>query len=69
MPRSETPTEKAEKLKQVGNDAYRKGQFAAAIESYSKAVKVAPEEPVYLSNLSAAQVSITVNKNELAKVH
>lgn len=48
----------AEILKSEGNNAYRKSQLASAIAAYSQAAKLAPEQPVYLSNLSAAQVSI-----------
>ena len=47
----------AEELKALGNDAYKQENFVKAIECYKRASKLRPDQPVYLSNLSAAQVS------------
>lgn len=48
------PNKEAEALKAQGNSAMAKKDYAGAIEAYSKALKITPENPVYLSNRAAA---------------
>jgi hypothetical protein len=46
----------AETQKSVGNDAYRRGDYTAAIAAFARATELSPAHAVYWSNLSAAQV-------------
>ncbi|KAI9829129.1 MAG: hypothetical protein M1832_000152 [Thelocarpon impressellum] len=52
------PTEaqkaEAETLKGQGNGAMAKKQYSAAVEAYTKALALAPNNPIYLSNRAAA---------------
>ena len=52
------PTEEqkaqAEAYKVQGNQAMGKKEYSAAIEAYSKALEIVPENPIYLSNRAAA---------------
>ncbi|KAJ5370329.1 Small glutamine-rich tetratricopeptide repeat-containing protein 2 [Penicillium cataractarum] len=48
------PTPESDKLKSEGNALMAKKDYAAAIESYSKALEIAPANPIYLSNRAAA---------------
>jgi stress-induced-phosphoprotein 1 len=43
----------AEALKAQGNDFFKKGQYAAAIERYQQACEVDPNVPAYWSNMAA----------------
>ncbi|KAF9055371.1 hypothetical protein BDZ89DRAFT_1055971 [Hymenopellis radicata] len=45
----------AEKLKALGTQKYKQGNFKEAISLYKQASELEPTVPVYLSNLSAAQ--------------
>jgi Flp pilus assembly protein TadD len=46
----------AEVLKSKGTERYKAGDFKAAADLFAKAAEIDPKVPVYLSNLSAAQV-------------
>ncbi|EJD44615.1 hypothetical protein AURDEDRAFT_137443 [Auricularia subglabra TFB-10046 SS5] len=48
----------AEKLKESGNAAFTAGRYEEAAKLYAQASTKAPGEPVYLSNLSAAQFEL-----------
>ena len=52
-----TPVSNAEAFKAAGNRFFRMQAFDQAIEEYSKAVRADPQNPVYLSNRSAALMS------------
>ena len=43
----------AQKLKQVGNDAYKKKDFAMALKNYGKAIELEPNEITYYNNTAA----------------
>eukprot|EP00494_Astrolonche_serrata_P006502 UN06526 len=47
-------TEKADSLKEEGTAAYKKKDFAKALELYTKASEVFPEAPVYVLNCASA---------------
>ncbi|KAI9848909.1 MAG: hypothetical protein M1838_000350 [Thelocarpon superellum] len=51
---SETQQAEAEGLKSQGNGAMARKDYAAAIEAYTKALALVPQNPVYLSNRAAA---------------
>ncbi|KAF3384624.1 Small glutamine-rich tetratricopeptide repeat-containing protein 2 [Penicillium rolfsii] len=53
-PKAGAPTAESDKLKSEGNALMAKKDYAAAIESYSKALEIAPANPIYLSNRAAA---------------
>ena len=59
------PTEESEKLKGQGNVAMQKKDYATAIDLYTKALEVAPLNPIYLSNRAAAYSA--QNEHQLAK--
>uniref|UniRef100_A0A146L0Q2 Stress-induced-phosphoprotein 1 n=2 Tax=Lygus hesperus TaxID=30085 RepID=A0A146L0Q2_LYGHE len=42
----------ADKYREMGNDEFRKGEFAKAIEYYTYATEMDPKNPVYLTNRS-----------------
>ncbi|KAI0843718.1 hypothetical protein F5Y06DRAFT_9719 [Hypoxylon sp. FL0890] len=44
----------ATKIRERGNDLYRKGKLGEAVKAYEKAASLAPSDPSPLSNLSAA---------------
>ncbi|GAB1518568.1 hypothetical protein RhiTH_001630 [Rhizoctonia solani] len=48
----------AEIIKERGNDQFRKGQYESAIESYSKAISMNPNEPSYLTNRAASYMAL-----------
>ena len=50
--------EQAERYKSQGNQALQAGQFAEAIELYSKAIGLEPSNSVYFSNRAAAYASL-----------
>lgn len=52
--KKEVDLAKADEFKAAGNAAMSKNDFTAAIEQYSKALSIAPNTPVYLSNRAAA---------------
>lgn len=47
-----------EELKRMGNDNYRKGQFAEALSLYDKAIAISPENAAYHFNRSAALMGL-----------
>ncbi|KAJ1990206.1 Hsp90 cochaperone [Dimargaris cristalligena] len=47
----------ADELKQIGNQQFSSGQFAEAIDTFTKAIELAPENHVLYSNRSAAYAS------------
>lgn len=53
-PKAGAPTPESDRLKSEGNALMAKKDYAAAIESYSKALEIAPANPIYLSNRAAA---------------
>lgn len=59
------PTEESEKLKGQGNAAMQRKDYPAAIELYTKALEIAPLNPIYLSNRAAAYSA--GSDHELAK--
>ena len=44
--------------KNKGNDAYKKKEFESAIEFYSKAIELNPEESIYLTNKAAVLIEM-----------
>lgn len=54
QPKAGAPTSESDKLKSEGNALMAKKDYAAAVESYSKALEIAPANPIYLSNRAAA---------------
>lgn len=59
------PTEESEKLKGHGNAAMQKKDYTTAIDFYTKALELAPLNPIYLSNRAAAYSA--VSQHEFAK--
>lgn len=59
------PTEESEKLKGQGNAAMQKKDYQTAIDMYTKALEIAPLNPIYLSNRAAAYSAI--QQHEFAK--
>ncbi|CAG7938070.1 unnamed protein product [Penicillium nalgiovense] len=53
-PKAGVPTPESDKLKSEGNALMAKKDYAAAIEQYTKALEIAPANPIYLSNRAAA---------------
>ncbi|KAJ1919722.1 Hsp90 cochaperone [Tieghemiomyces parasiticus] len=47
----------ADELKQIGNQQFSAGQYDAAVETFGKAIELAPENHVLYSNRSAAYAS------------
>ena len=43
----------AQKLKQIGNEAYKKKDFAIALKNYGKAIELEPNEIAYYNNTAA----------------
>lgn len=48
------PTPESDKLKSEGNSLMAKKDYAGAIQQYTKALEIAPANPIYLSNRAAA---------------
>ncbi|EJD44613.1 hypothetical protein AURDEDRAFT_185020 [Auricularia subglabra TFB-10046 SS5] len=48
----------ADKLKESGNASFTSGRYEDAAKFYAEAAALAPNDPVYLSNLSAAQFEL-----------
>ncbi|WPG99742.1 small glutamine-rich tetratricopeptide repeat-containing protein-like protein [Acrodontium crateriforme] len=59
------PTDESEKLKGQGNAAMQKKDYPTAIDFYTKALEIAPLNPIYLSNRAAAYSAS--NQHEFAK--
>ncbi|KAJ5226939.1 Hsc70 cochaperone (SGT) [Penicillium citrinum] len=53
-PKAGSPTDESDKLKSEGNALMSKKDYPAAIEKYTKALEIAPANPIYLSNRAAA---------------
>ncbi|KAJ5118160.1 uncharacterized protein N7515_010383 [Penicillium bovifimosum] len=53
-PKAGTPTPESDKLKSEANALMAKKDYAAAIQQYTKALEIAPANPIYLSNRAAA---------------
>ena len=61
--------EQADKYKSQGNAALQAGQYADAIELYSKAIGLEPSNAVYFSNRAAAYASLKRWQNALDDSH
>jgi small glutamine-rich tetratricopeptide repeat-containing protein alpha len=53
-PKAGAPTPESDQLKSEGNALMAKKDYAAAIQQYTKALEIAPANPIYLSNRAAA---------------
>ncbi|KAE8135487.1 hypothetical protein BDV38DRAFT_139891 [Aspergillus pseudotamarii] len=53
-PQAGAPTAESDKLKSDGNAAMARKDYTSAIELYTKALAIAPSNPIYLSNRAAA---------------
>ncbi|KAL4930152.1 putative Hsc70 cochaperone (SGT) [Aspergillus undulatus] len=53
-PKAGTPTPESDKLKSEGNAAMARKEYSIAIDLYTKALAIAPANPIYLSNRAAA---------------
>jgi stress-induced-phosphoprotein 1 len=53
-----TPTNESERLKNLGNDEYKKRNFEKAIEYYDQAFKADPTEYIILNNKAAAYLEM-----------
>ncbi|CAI7610227.1 unnamed protein product [Penicillium glandicola] len=53
-PKAGVPTPESDQLKSAGNALMAKKDYAGAIEQYTKALEIAPANPIYLSNRAAA---------------
>ncbi|KAJ5336131.1 N-terminal acetyltransferase A [Penicillium brevicompactum] len=53
-PKAGVPTPESDKLKSEGNALMSKKDYAGAIQQYTKALEIAPANPIYLSNRAAA---------------
>ena len=51
--KEETKENQAEKLKELGNAAYKKKDWAAALDFYEKALEINPQEVTYINNKAA----------------
>lgn len=49
---------RAEEAKQRGNDAFRRSQFAEAIGSYTEAIMLSKDNPIYYLNRSMAYMKL-----------
>ena len=56
----------AEQLKNFGNDAVKAKNFTGAIECYTKAISLKPEEHTYYSNRATAYQSMEMYTEALA---
>lgn len=53
-PKAGAPTAESDKLKSEGNAAMARKEYSNAIDLYTKALEIAPANPIYLSNRAAA---------------
>ncbi|BAE64240.1 unnamed protein product [Aspergillus oryzae RIB40] len=53
-PQAGAPTAESDKLKSEGNAAMARKDYNSAIDLYTKALSIAPSNPIYLSNRAAA---------------
>ena len=54
----ETITLQAEKHKNKGNDAFKSGNYQAAVECYGAAIDLNPNEPAYYTNRCIAYLKL-----------
>ena len=52
--------EGAQKLKQLGNNAYKKKDFATALKNYGKAIELEPNEITYYNNTAAVYFKMKI---------
>ena len=52
--------EEAQKQKQLGNDAYKKRDFPAAVSHFTKAIELDPSEITFYTNLAAVHFETKV---------
>ena len=52
--------EGAQKLKQLGNDAYEKKDFPTALKNYGKAIELEPNEITYYNNTAAVYFKMKI---------
>lgn len=62
-PTQGTPNSESDSLKSQGNAAMSKRDYPAAISFYSRALEIAPANPIYLSNRAAAYSASGEHKN------
>lgn len=55
----------AEQYKNLGNDHFKKGEFELAVENYSKAIELDPQNHVLYSNKAAALINLSKNEEAL----
>lgn len=48
----------AEKLKNQGNEFFKKNKFSEAINAYTKAIQIDPREPTYYTNRASAYIGL-----------
>ncbi|EJD33033.1 protein prenylyltransferase, partial [Auricularia subglabra TFB-10046 SS5] len=60
------PATKAERLKEQGNQLFKQKKYQEAINLYSQAIDLNPNEPNYLTNRAAAQMALKRFKPSLA---
>ncbi|KAJ5777467.1 Small glutamine-rich tetratricopeptide repeat-containing protein 2 [Penicillium odoratum] len=53
-PKAGAPTPESDKLKSEGNALMSRKDYSGAVEQYTKALEIAPGNPIYLSNRAAA---------------
>ncbi|KAJ5637632.1 Small glutamine-rich tetratricopeptide repeat-containing protein 2 [Penicillium lividum] len=53
-PKAGAPTAESDKLKSEGNTLMSRKDYPGAVEQYTKALEIAPGNPIYLSNRAAA---------------
>ena len=58
-------TDESERLKGQGNAAMQRKEYQSAVDSYTKALEIAPLNPIYLSNRAAAYSNL--GQHEFAK--
>ena len=56
----------AENFKQEGNELYKAGKYSLAIQSYTKAITIEPDNPTFLGNRAAAYMLIGEFQKALA---
>ncbi|KAG8931819.1 hypothetical protein FRC02_002113 [Tulasnella sp. 418] len=57
QPQVDSPPD-AEQLKEQGNDKFKKKMYTEAIELYTRAIELNPNEPSYLTNRAAAYMAL-----------
>jgi stress-induced-phosphoprotein 1 len=56
-----TNKDQAQKLKAHGNDAYKKKDFASAVNNFKAAIELDPTEITYYTNLAAVHFETKVS--------